>query len=98
MPYVLSANRLHDGSVVYLTPSDHWSERFDDAKILSDTDLDQADRIGRLAEEQNLIVARYAVELASTPPAHPARLRERIRSHGPTVGDHQTRPVGGPEG
>ena len=85
MPFVFSANRLQDGSVVYLTEQNNWSDSFDNARILSDIELDYAYRIGQRAEESNLVVASYAVELDSANPAYPARLRERIRSHGPTT-------------
>ena len=98
MSYVLSANRLDDGSVVYFTDQEQWSNHVEDAKIVSRENLDDALRVGRRAEEQNIVVGCYEVEVDSGHSGHPVRLRERIRSHGPTVGDHQPRLVGGPEG
>lgn len=98
MFYVLSANRLDDGSVVYFTDKEQWSNQAEDAKIVSREDLDETLRVGRRSEEQNIVVGCYGVEVGSGHSVHPVRLRERIRSDGPTVGDHQPRPVGGPEG
>ncbi len=98
MSFVLSANRLDDGSVVYFTDDEQWSSQVDDAKIVSGDELDEALRISRRAEERNIVVGCYEVEVDSTEGKRPVRLRERIRSYGPTVGDHQSRPVGGPEG
>ena len=98
MSYVVSANRLDDGSVVYFTDQGRLSNPVDDAKIVSREDLEETLRVGRRSEEQNIVVACYEVEVGSGHSIHPVRLRERIRSHGPTVGDHQSRPAGGPEG
>lgn len=98
MTYVLSANRLADGRVVYLSEDQAWSTHFKQARRLTDADLDHAQEIGKAAEAKNLIVDSYAVELAIDHHQEPARLRERIRGFGPTVGDHQPRSIGGPEG
>ncbi|NKB45926.1 MAG: DUF2849 domain-containing protein [Alphaproteobacteria bacterium] len=98
MSFVLSANRLDDGSVVYFTDDEQWSNQVEDAKVVSDQELDEVLRIGRRAEGQNIVVGCCEVEVGSNTPILPVRLRERIRSHGPTVGDHQSRPIGGPEG
>lgn len=111
MPHVFSANRLADGAVVYLTALNQWSDRFDDARVLSDeADLEHARRVAQDAEGQNLIVAGYEVPVDASDALRPDRLRERIRSGGPTIvpasstygnqsrGDHQTLPYGGPEG
>jgi len=98
MTYVLSANRLKDGSVVYLAADHSWTNQLSDARVLSDDDLEGAGRIGKSAEEENLIVDSYPVEVASDQEPQPTRLRERIRGLGPTVGDHRTAAILGPEG
>ncbi|MGY8962380.1 MAG: DUF2849 domain-containing protein [Rhodospirillales bacterium] len=98
MSFVLSANRLDDGSVVYFTDDEQWSSQVDDAKVVSSDELDEALRVSRRAEERNIVVGCYEVEVSSIGGKRPVRLRERIRSHGPTVGDQQSRPAGGPEG
>ena len=89
MPFVISANRLEDGVVVYLTQTEEWSVNVADARIVSDADLDHALGIGRGAESRNHIVESYSVEVGVGSTVLPSRLRERIRSHGPTVEDHQ---------
>lgn len=89
MTYVLSANRLLDGNVVYLSDDQSWSPQFSQARRLTDDDLEHARGVGKSAEDGNLIVDSYPVELTEDQVQQPARLRERIRSFGPTVGDHQ---------
>lgn len=98
MAYVLSANRLTDGRVVYLSEGEQWSTQFVEAKRINADDLDHAQAVGHSAESNNLIVDSYAVEVGEDSPQEPSRLRERIRGFGPTVGDHQIRIVAGPEG
>lgn len=106
MFYVMSANRLSDGSVVYLTSDGKWSHFFRDAKVLNEEERSQALSAGQFAEDNNLIVGSYMVAVSAAGLAHPSSLRERIRSFGPTVdgpkkhytvGDCPARPVGGPE-
>lgn len=98
MAFVISANRLRDGSVVYLTENSQWSARVEEATVVSGDSLADAQRIGCEAEGRNLVVGSYAVEVAPDSAILPVKLRERIRSHGPTVGDHQSRLPNGPEG
>lgn len=98
MNYVLSANRLADGRVVYLSDSQGWSTHIDQARRLTDDDVEQARQLGKIAEESNLVVDSYTVPLSDGHTHQPARLRERIRGFGPTVGDHQVRNGHGPEG
>lgn len=98
MPFVVSANRLDDGSVVYLTQADTWSVNVDDARVIAEKDVDHVQRIGLDAEARDEVVASYTVEIDDGDTVTPTRLRERIRSHGPTVGDQQSRIASGPEG
>lgn len=98
MAYVLSANRLRDGSVVYLAADHSWTNQLSAARLLSDGELEDAGRVGKSAEKANLIVDSYPVEVTSDRDPQPTRLRERIRGFGPTVGDHQTASALGPEG
>jgi len=98
MPFVISANRLEDGVVVYLTQADEWSVNVANARVVSDDGLDHAQGIGLDAEGRNQVVASYAVEVGAGSTVLPSRLRERIRSHGPTVGDHQSHLVNSSEG
>lgn len=98
MNYVLSANRLADGRVVYLSDDQDWSTNIGQARRLTDDDVEQALQVGKSAEDNNLIVDSYTVPLSGDHAYKPERLRERIRGFGPTVGDHQVRNGHGPEG
>ncbi len=98
MPFVISANRLEDGVVVYLTQTNEWSANVADARVITDDSLEQVQNLGLEAEARNYVVASYAVEVGVGSTVLPSRLRERIRSHGPTVGDHQSRLANSSEG
>jgi sulfite reductase (NADPH) hemoprotein beta-component len=107
MPFILSANRLRDGAVVYFAQDNSWSERIEDAAAVPEDRVGKLEEAGLDAEARNHVVGSYAIEVAASCPPYSTRLRERIRSHGPTVGDrqtrtavedHQSRPMGGPEG
>jgi hypothetical protein len=82
---VLTANRLHDGAVVYRKPDQSWVRTIADAKLL-DTDAESA-----LADAQADVAAAKIVGLelidvfeTETGP-QPVSLREKIRAFGPTV-------------
>jgi hypothetical protein len=85
-PVVITANRLHDGAVVYRTAEDSWS-----------TDLAEA-AVATTAEEAKALLASAAgdgvravdpyvapVELSPDRVPQPGNLRERIRLNGPTI-------------
>lgn len=84
---IVTANRLRDGAVVYLTGDGRWSERLaagalaEDKAAVADL-LAQAER----SVADRLVVAPYAfpVALASEGPL-PTQKREQIRAAGPTV-------------
>lgn len=85
-PTVVTANRLADGVVVWLTAEGGWSERLADAavgktgeEVLKLLDIAHAD--------ENTAVGAYSapVSLASDGTPQPANLRERIRLGGPTI-------------
>lgn len=85
-PTVVTANRLADGVVVWLTAAGGWSESIAEANVVLTPDevqhlLDIAHR------DENTAVGAYmatvSVDAAGVP--HPATLRERIRVAGPTI-------------
>lgn len=84
---VISANRLNDGIVVYLTGNDGWSERIADARIVDGEDDGNAALATAKADiEARIIVDPYLVDIdesGGTP--QPTRFRELIRAKGPTV-------------
>ncbi len=83
----VTANRLRDGAVVFLTPGGDWS--LDVAGSAVATDKVSADRlmaIGGEAVLKRIVVGPYLFEISDEggrvePIAH----RERIRAFGPTV-------------
>ncbi len=84
---ILTANRLSDGEVVFLTRSAAWSERIDDA-VLSIEPQSQAalQEKGELAEAGNLVTGAYLVEAERVNGyVRATHIRERIRTLGPTV-------------
>ena len=87
MSFVLSANRLIDGSVVYLAEDDNWTDRIADAKRLNTPDeQDRAKTVGVDAENACQVVGADLIPLSCDEPTiTPARLRELIRAVGPTV-------------
>lgn len=84
---VVTANRLVDGDVVYLTEEGHWSERLGDAcladdKARSDALMATAER----AAAAHIVVAPYAIDVVVEEGAvRASRYRERIRASGPTI-------------
>lgn len=85
--HVLTANRLSDGLVVFLTPTSAWSENIDEA-VLAVEPLAAAalEKRGVEFEETNLVTGAYLVEAEREGSAiTPTHVRERIRACGPTV-------------
>ena len=84
-PVVVTANRLHDGAVVYRTAEGQWATRLDAAVVVNTT----ADAVALLADgraDKNGAVDVYVapVELAPSGTIKPGNLREAIRQSGPT--------------
>jgi len=85
--HVITANRLMDGLVVYLTEDGSWSEVINEARIAADDEALQAALAdGQAAEAAHEVVGVYevAVERDGTD-IRPVRIRERIRAYGPTT-------------
>jgi len=83
----ITANRLSDGLVVFLTESGDWSLSFDDAQLLADgPDLVASLAHAKAQVEARIVLETYAidVDVVDGKPV-PARFRERIRAEGPTV-------------
>ncbi|MFL5020072.1 MAG: DUF2849 domain-containing protein [Rhizobium sp.] len=83
----LTANRLGDGVVVFLTRAGEWSLSVDDAALAVETDAARAlEARGRQAEAANTVTGAYLFDAER----HEGRvralhIRERIRTLGPTV-------------
>lgn len=87
MLQVVTANRLVEGDVVYLTEDGQWSERLDDG-CLADNEQ-KADALMETAEQAvaaQLVVAPYAIDvIAEDGAVRASRYREHIRASGPTI-------------
>jgi hypothetical protein len=87
MSQVITASRLTDGVVVFLSADAGWVDRIDRAKIFeakaaTAQGLEQA----KAGERQNLVVDIYAIEVSTKAGAVvPTKLREAIRARGPTI-------------
>ena len=84
---VLTANRLSDGDVVFLTRTADWSISVDDAALALEPDAAKAlEARGREAEETNVVTGAYLVDAERRDGRVRAlHIRERIRTLGPTV-------------
>ncbi len=87
MPQVVTANRLHDGLVVFLTADSAWSERIGDADAASDEPSAQALMvIAKLAASDARVVEPYLIDIEERDGRRRAsHQRESIRVCGPTV-------------
>lgn len=88
----VTANRLLDGAVVWLTAAGDWSVSVRDAAVYADDAAVKAGLEAALASEaRQEVVASYAIDVTvetQGPEAQgpwPVKIRERIRAAGPTV-------------
>jgi hypothetical protein len=86
---VLTANRLHDGIVVFLGGGGAWVEGIDGAAVArSPEEAQELQAEGARASACNLVVEPYLAEVReSGGRLHPVRQRERVRIDGPSVLD-----------
>jgi hypothetical protein len=87
-PQIITANRLGDGRVVFLTRSG-WSRRIEEAEVARSKEESEAALARAQADARaNRVLEPYAVDvrLERGRPV-PVRLRERIRLKGPTTGN-----------
>jgi len=96
MTQVISANRLIDGLVVYLTADGNWSEAIDFARVFEAADEAKAGLAEALADvARNLIIDPFLVSVASGGDGlRAALLRDEIRARGPTI-DYAPPPISG---
>lgn len=84
---ILTANRLRDGEVVYLTPKGDWSESFADNLAIAEKD-DQAALEARGLEQEKALVVVGAYLMPVTQAdgiLRPNSQREIIRAKGPSI-------------
>jgi len=93
---IVSANRLTDGRVVYLTRDGGWSESIIDGRSAATKEA-SADLLAdaERAVEAGIVVAPYLVSMADDGGAFaPLHFRERIRLFGPKHNRDGGQPAG----
>ncbi|MBA4788846.1 MAG: DUF2849 domain-containing protein [Pseudomonadota bacterium] len=84
-PTAVTANRLADGVVVWLTAAHDWSTDIGDAAVATTSEAALA-LLNAANADENHAVGAYAARVAvEDGRARPANLRERIRVDGPTI-------------
>src|SRR3546814_15462576 len=89
---LVTANRLRQGDVVYLTASATWSPHLNDGRATDDKTVLEA-MLAKAAEDvaARLVVAPYTFEVVEIDGAlQPLSTRETIRAAGPTVRDRKS--------
>lgn len=98
---VMTANRLSDGAVVYLTRDDRWTEVFADAYAAAGaSEIARSEAAAATAVRDRAVVGPYLVAVSVAPDGslRPLGQRERIRAIGPTVGtDLTSSPIASPD-
>jgi len=86
---VLTANRLHDGIVVFLAADGRWVESIEAAAVARSPDAARAlQEQGARHAAANLVVEPYLAEVAEAAGRRvPSRMRERVRVDGPSILD-----------
>jgi hypothetical protein len=85
---MVTANRLTDGMVVYLTKSGDWATQFAAGAVLADEAAAEAGLAqANEAAKQRLVVSQYLIDvLVDGGSVQPTSTRERIRAdRGPTI-------------
>ncbi len=84
---ILTANRLIDGDVVFLTAENDWSIDINDACIVADTsEAARLEGLGAKAEIAAHVIGCYLIDVVVVDGAINARhYREIMRAKGPTV-------------
>jgi len=84
---ILTANRLIDGDVVFLTSQDDWSIDINDSAIaLTKSDVERLEDIGATADSAAHVIGCYLVDVTYVDDLIEAtHYREIMRTKGPTV-------------
>lgn len=87
-PKVVTANRLREGDVVYLTADDRWSPLHNDAELIEDEAHAQM-RLLHAAAQKLLVVGAYLADAKPGPNGpEPTHFREEFRTRGPSNYHH----------
>ncbi|MDJ0928393.1 MAG: DUF2849 domain-containing protein [Gammaproteobacteria bacterium] len=87
MTQVLTANRLGDGQVVFLTADGNWSTAIGDSLVAADDAFaEELLALGQRAERECEVIGPYLIEVRQEAGTIEAvAIREAIRANGPTV-------------
>ena len=87
-PKVVTANRLIEGDVVYLTADDRWSPHLGEAELIEDEAHAQI-RLIDAERQQDVVVGAYLADAALGPNGIvPVHFREAFRTRGPSNYPH----------
>ncbi len=83
---MVTANRLSDGAVVYLTADGGWSTSVNEGHFVAGDEADALLKSADKSVDDCTVVDAYliAVEAAGTD-VRPVRFREQVRAKGPTI-------------
>jgi hypothetical protein len=83
---IVTANRLRDGRVVFLTQDGEWSARVADSRPASGAAADLLLSVAQIAADARIVVNPYLIDVAVAGGSPwPVLARERIRATGPTI-------------
>ena len=83
-PKVVTANRLREGDVVYLTADDRWTGHHHEAELIEDEAHAQM-RLLHANAQKLLIVGAYLADAKAGPNGpEPTHFREAFRTRGPS--------------
>jgi hypothetical protein len=87
-PKVITANRLREGDVVYLTAHGQWSQFHHEADLIADETAAEA-RLADATAQRLLIVGAYLADARMGPKGpEPTHFRETFRTRGPSNYNH----------
>ncbi len=85
---VVTANRLREGDVVYLTADDRWTQHHHEAELIEDEAHAQM-RLLHASAQKLLIVGAYLADAKAGPNGpEPTHFREAFRTRGPSNYPH----------
>jgi len=80
--FIVTANRLSDGRVVYLAQDERWSESYDEG--LATKDASERDRwLAWAKTRERDVCGAYVIEAPIGPAGRELSARERLRALGP---------------
>jgi sulfite reductase (NADPH) hemoprotein beta-component len=88
--HIVTANRLGDGAVVYLSGDGNWNRNIDKGMAVGDENAEALLARAQSGVDTQTVIVPYLIEVADDghvrrPNRRPLRQREQIRADGPTV-------------